>query len=213
MASSDISSIPTPAHCTADFCLIPVRSESPFQNPSINPDNTSGKDQTVYMQPDHATCCPLHQIISNQTIQLTQNLHIRCPDRHLLPLRLRPNRRRPTPNREIRSQVRDAQRRHNPRCLFFWYWSDCEADGCVCVWHVCSEGPWDKVHQVIGQAHTVLHQQGIVRIQTDVRVGSRLVSFLFLSRVFGADVGWDRTDKEQSFEDKVNKVRQLLGKE
>lgn len=28
-----------------------------------------------------------------------------------------------------------------------------------------------------------------------------------------ADVGWDRTDKEQSFEDKVNKVRQLLGKE
>ena len=68
-------------------------------------------------------------------------------------------------------------------CLFFWYWSDCEADGCVCVWHVCSEGPWDKVHQVIGQAHTVLHQQGIVRIQTDVRVGSRLVSFLFLSRV------------------------------
>ncbi|RAQ63984.1 putative cell wall biogenesis protein Ecm15 [Aspergillus flavus] len=47
MASSDISSIPTPAHCTADFCLIPVRSESPFQNPSINPDNTSGKDQTI----------------------------------------------------------------------------------------------------------------------------------------------------------------------
>ncbi|PIG84162.1 hypothetical protein AARAC_011213, partial [Aspergillus arachidicola] len=110
------SSIPTPAHCTADFCLIPVRSESPFQNPSIDPDNTSGKDQT--------------------TIQLTQNPRIRCPDWHLLPLRLRPNRRRPTPNREIRSQVRDAQRRHNPR-----------------------------------------------------------------------------TDKEQSFEDKVNKVRQLLGKE
>ncbi|BCS09450.1 hypothetical protein ALUC_30267A [Aspergillus luchuensis] len=53
------------------------------------------------------------------------------------------------------------------------------------------EGPWDRVHQVIGQAHTILHQQGIVRIQTDIRVGSR-------------------TDKEQSFEDKVNKVRELL---
>lgn len=35
------------------------------------------------------------------------------------------------------------------------------------------EGSWDRVHQVIGQAHTILHQQGIVRIQTDIRVGSR----------------------------------------
>ncbi|KAJ5466932.1 hypothetical protein N7475_004684 [Penicillium sp. IBT 31633x] len=56
------------------------------------------------------------------------------------------------------------------------------------------EGPWDRVHQVIGQAHTVLHQQGIVRIHTDVRIGSR-------------------TDKVQSFEDKVSKVRQLLQKD
>ncbi|KAJ5216334.1 uncharacterized protein N7498_002741 [Penicillium cinerascens] len=56
------------------------------------------------------------------------------------------------------------------------------------------EGPWDRVHQVIGQAHTLLHQQGIVRIQTDIRVGSR-------------------TDKVQTAEDKVNKVRQLLGKD
>ncbi|CAI7583701.1 unnamed protein product [Penicillium manginii] len=56
------------------------------------------------------------------------------------------------------------------------------------------EGSWDRVHQVIGQAHTLLHQQGIVRIQTDIRVGSR-------------------TDKEQTAEDKVNKVRQLLRKD
>lgn len=56
------------------------------------------------------------------------------------------------------------------------------------------EGSWDRVHQVIGQAHTLLHQQGVVRIQSDIRVGSR-------------------TDKEQSFEDKVNKVRDLLAKE
>ena len=38
-----------------------------------------------------------------------------------------------------------------------------------------TEGPWDKVHQVIGQAHTMLHQQGILRIQSDIRVGSRSV--------------------------------------
>ncbi|KAJ6128442.1 Cell wall biogenesis protein Ecm15 [Penicillium samsonianum] len=55
------------------------------------------------------------------------------------------------------------------------------------------EGSWDRVHQVIGQAHTLLHQKGIVRIHTDIRVGSR-------------------TDKMQSFEDKVAKVQQLLGK-
>ncbi|PGH21627.1 hypothetical protein AJ80_03060 [Polytolypa hystricis UAMH7299] len=55
------------------------------------------------------------------------------------------------------------------------------------------EGPWDKVLNVIGQAHTMLHNQGIVRIQTDIRVGSR-------------------TDKKQSMEDKVAVVERLLGK-
>jgi uncharacterized protein YqgV (UPF0045/DUF77 family) len=101
------------------------------------------------------------------------------------------------------------------------------------------EGPWDRVHQVIGQAHTILHQQGIVRIQTDIRVGSRCV-FVFLVGLLacfccfhGLMLWWGvwrlllstclggrwlhkltllayRTDKEQSFEDKVNKVRELL---
>lgn len=35
------------------------------------------------------------------------------------------------------------------------------------------EGPWDRVYQVIGQAHAMLHQQGILRVQTDIRTGSR----------------------------------------
>lgn len=35
------------------------------------------------------------------------------------------------------------------------------------------EGPWHRVYQVIGQAHTMLHQQGILRVQTDIRTGSR----------------------------------------
>ncbi|KOS41728.1 hypothetical protein ACN38_g7381 [Penicillium nordicum] len=55
------------------------------------------------------------------------------------------------------------------------------------------EGSWDRVHQVIGQAHTIIHQKGVVRIHTDVRVGTR-------------------TDKVQSFEDKVTKVQEILGK-
>ena len=45
--------------------------------------------------------------------------------------------------------------------------------------------------QVIGKAHSLLHEQGIVRIQTDIRVGSR-------------------TDKAQSMGDKVRKVEELL---
>ncbi|OJD31349.1 cell wall biogenesis protein [Diplodia corticola] len=53
------------------------------------------------------------------------------------------------------------------------------------------EGSWDDVMRVIGQAHALLHQNGVVRIQSDIRVGSR-------------------TDKKQSFEDKVAAVEKLL---
>ncbi|KAF2232160.1 hypothetical protein EV356DRAFT_505557 [Viridothelium virens] len=53
------------------------------------------------------------------------------------------------------------------------------------------EGSWDECMKVIGQAHVMLHEQGILRIQSDIRVGSR-------------------TDKHQSFEDKVSAVNKLL---
>ncbi|OJD10886.1 hypothetical protein AJ78_08219 [Emergomyces pasteurianus Ep9510] len=58
------------------------------------------------------------------------------------------------------------------------------------------EGSWDAVFAVIGQAHTMLHKQGIVRIQTDL-----------ISENFNY-----RTDKVQSMEDKVSAVDKLLGK-
>ena len=54
------------------------------------------------------------------------------------------------------------------------------------------EGSWKDVMAVIGQAHTLLHTQGIVRIQTDIRIGSR-------------------TDKTQTMEDKVSAVNKILG--
>ncbi|RMZ66384.1 UPF0045 ECM15 [Pyrenophora seminiperda CCB06] len=53
------------------------------------------------------------------------------------------------------------------------------------------EGSWDEVMRVIGQCHSMLHQNGIVRIQSDIRVGSR-------------------TDKKQGFKDKVEAVEKLL---
>jgi uncharacterized protein YqgV (UPF0045/DUF77 family) len=45
--------------------------------------------------------------------------------------------------------------------------------------------------KVIGQCHALLHQNGVVRIQSDIRVGSR-------------------TDKKQGFQDKVDAVEKLL---
>ena len=53
------------------------------------------------------------------------------------------------------------------------------------------EGSWDQVMEIIGQCHSLLHANGVARIQTDIRVGSR-------------------TDKKQSIEDKVSAVEKLL---
>ncbi|KAG9521108.1 hypothetical protein KCU99_g5931, partial [Aureobasidium melanogenum] len=57
-----------------------------------------------------------------------------------------------------------------------------------------AEGSWDDVMRVIGQAHSLLHENGVVRIQSDIRVGSR-------------------TDKKQTSEDKVAAVKAILDKD
>jgi len=53
------------------------------------------------------------------------------------------------------------------------------------------EGPWDAVTRLIGQAHTLVHQSGVARVQTDIRIGTR-------------------TDKKQHFSEKVAKVQTIL---
>jgi uncharacterized protein (TIGR00106 family) len=55
-----------------------------------------------------------------------------------------------------------------------------------------AEGSWDDVMKVIGQCHAMLHANGVMRIQSDIRVGTR-------------------TDKKQGFKDKVEAVERLLG--
>lgn len=35
------------------------------------------------------------------------------------------------------------------------------------------DGTWDEVMRVIGQCHTLVHSMGAVRIQSDIRVGTR----------------------------------------
>ncbi|KAI5860552.1 hypothetical protein GGS23DRAFT_606825 [Durotheca rogersii] len=53
------------------------------------------------------------------------------------------------------------------------------------------EGSWDSVMRVIGQAHSLVHAKGVVRIQTSMRVGTR-------------------TDKKQTAQDKVKRVEDIL---
>ncbi|OAQ70327.1 cell wall biogenesis protein Ecm15 [Pochonia chlamydosporia 170] len=55
------------------------------------------------------------------------------------------------------------------------------------------EGSWDEVMSVVGKAHAVVHQGGVVRVQSSMRVGSR-------------------TDKKQTAEEKVRRVEELLEK-
>ncbi|RYP63611.1 hypothetical protein DL770_009344 [Monosporascus sp. CRB-9-2] len=56
------------------------------------------------------------------------------------------------------------------------------------------EGSWDDVMRVIGQAHSVVHARGVVRVQSSMRVGTR-------------------TDKKQTAQDKVKRVEDILAKE
>ncbi|RYP36832.1 hypothetical protein DL767_003222 [Monosporascus sp. MG133] len=56
------------------------------------------------------------------------------------------------------------------------------------------EGSWDDVMRVIGQAHSVVHAKGVVRVQSSMRVGTR-------------------TDKKQTAQDKVKRVEDILAKE
>lgn len=52
-------------------------------------------------------------------------------------------------------------------------------------------GPWSEVMELIGQMHEKLHENGVVRIQSDIRVGTR-------------------TDKNQSPQDKIDVVEAKL---
>ena len=56
------------------------------------------------------------------------------------------------------------------------------------------EGPWSEVMDLIGRLHEKVHDMGILRVQSDIRVGTR-------------------TDKKQTAEDKVNTVESKLAEE
>lgn len=53
------------------------------------------------------------------------------------------------------------------------------------------EGEWDQVFAAIKKCHEVLHHQGVPRITTTIKLGTRV-------------------DRDQTMEDKVNSVKQKL---
>ncbi len=54
------------------------------------------------------------------------------------------------------------------------------------------EGEWDDVMAAIKRCHQVLHEMGVVRISTNIRIGTR-------------------TDRDQTMDDKIRSVEQKLG--
>ncbi|CCH43676.1 hypothetical protein BN7_3229 [Wickerhamomyces ciferrii] len=53
------------------------------------------------------------------------------------------------------------------------------------------EGEWDTCMNVIGQIHEMLHKEGVLRVQSDIRVGTR-------------------TDKGQTAQDKIDIVHEKM---
>lgn len=76
-----------------------------------------------------------------------------------------------------------------------------------------AEGSWTDVTAIIGKCHSMLHDQGVVRCHTDIRIGSRLVGQCVSCPVDDVANLLDsyRTDKSQTHEDKVKSVERLLG--
>jgi len=56
------------------------------------------------------------------------------------------------------------------------------------------EGEWDEVFAAVKRCHEVMHEMGVQRVTTSIRVGSR-------------------TDKPQTMEDKVRRVEERLKEE
>ena len=61
--------------------------------------------------------------------------------------------------------------------------------------------------KLIGQAHTLVHQNGVIRIQSDIRVGTR---YCHISTPSPPHLTSSRTDKKQHFSEKVTKVESIL---
>lgn len=182
----DPSTLSTPENCVADFCLIPVRipsNDSPSNPPPV----------VLLPTPLPFSPCPSFHPPSSPPRPLNPrqpSLTPPTPDRHTHPLRLRPHRRRPAPPPKKRTKLLDALCRDDGRYVpqppppQLGQKADIPTP----------EGSWDEVMRIIGQAHGLLHGQGVARIQTDIRVGSR-------------------TDKRQEFGEKVKVVEELLARD
>lgn len=71
--------------------------------------------------------------------------------------------------------------------------------------------------KVIGQAHSVVHAKGVVRVQSSMRVGTRYFPLYYLTtQPYEFSTRTEplvRTDKKQTASDKVKRVEDILAKQ
>ena len=107
-----------------------------------------------------------------------------------------------TPTASVSAEIAEVQRLLKKSGIKFSMHSAGTTIGTLClltssctrILKFASEGSWEECMKLIGQCHCLLHASGVVRIQSDIRVGSRI-------------------DKKQGFEDKVKAVNDLLAKD
>jgi uncharacterized protein YqgV (UPF0045/DUF77 family) len=141
-ASNDLTSLPTPAACIADFCLIPIGT------PTASVSKEVASVQRLLQQSG-----------------LTYSMHSAGTTVGM---------------RTLYTAAQDG--------IFFPHVDSVNEGGANAYF---TEGSWEQVMRVIGQCHSMVHGNGVVRIQSDIRVGSR-------------------TDKKQGMRDKVAAVERLL---
>lgn len=129
--------------------------------------SSSGYPQnTIYHQTS-----PRHELLIHQDTREVLRRLLPHPCRHRQSLGCKGDRRGAASSQGQRAEVHDA---------FSWYHSRYVRSHTP-LSHFCTrfttdaitEGSWDEVFKVIGQAHSLVHQTGVVRIQTSMRVGTR----------------------------------------
>ena len=149
MSPTDYSHIPTPAKCYVDFCIIPV---SPFLSPPPSISSLilvySGKYGLTYL-----------------------NLKIRSA--RPAPQSPRKSPRCRSCSRQAGSLTRCTLRGRRLVCFTIHILT--HKYGRHNANERSTEGSWDEVMKVVGQAHSVVHQTGAVRVQTSMRAGTRCV--------------------------------------
>jgi hypothetical protein len=161
MAPTDYSNVPTPFHCYVDFCLIPVSSFGIFTeyNASLSLRHTSVSDTDTISSTRLEPATPRSRRKSPKCRSCSKPAA--CLTRCTRPAQ-----------QWVSWSVFFPHDFHPFFPSVLWEYKYQVDDKPLFVTQK-TEGNWDEVMKVIGQAHTVVHQKGAVRVQTSMRAGTR----------------------------------------